>query len=151
MYTIGSVAIKLLLSASVLSTAVGMTHAQQTNSGEDDESVQETVIITGSRIPRDPNLGAPVPAQSIDTEAIVTSGEFSLVDVVNDIPALVNSTSSEQSIDTNIALGTNVLELRGLGSERTLTLIDGRRSVSGVEGSAAVDVSSIPAALVDRV
>ena len=147
-----SIAIKLLLSASVVSTAVGMAYAQETNSDEDDTSVQETVIITGSRIQRDPNLGAPVPVQSIDAEAIISSGEFSLVDVVNDIPALVNSTSSEQSIDSGtFALGTNVLDLRGLGSVRTLTLIDGRRSVSGVEGSAAVDISSIPAALVDRV
>lgn len=144
-------ATKLLLGASVLSTAVGVAQAQDNAAAEDETSVQETVIITGSRIQRDPNLGAPVPVQSIDAEAIVTSGEFSLVDVVNDIPALVNSTSSEQSIDSAFALGTNVLDLRGLGSARTLTLIDGRRSVAGVEGSAAVDVSSIPAALVERV
>jgi len=144
-------ATKLLVSASVLSTAVGMAHAQETESTGDDTSVQETVIITGSRIQRDPNVGAPVPVQSIDAEAIIQSGEFSLVDVVNDIPALVNSTSSEQSIDSAFALGTNVLDLRGLGSARTLTLIDGRRSVAGVEGSAAVDISSIPAALVERV
>lgn len=145
------IATKLLLSASVLSTAIGMAHAQEVDTGEDETSVQETVVITGSRLQRDPNLGAPVPVQSIDAEAIVQSGEFSLVDVVNDIPALVNSTSSEQSIDSAFALGTNVLDLRGLGTARTLTLIDGRRSVAGVEGSAAVDVSSIPAALVERV
>ena len=146
-----SLATKLLLSASVLTTAVSMAHAQDAETGEDETSVQETVIITGSRIQRDPNVGAPVPVQSIDAEAIIQSGEFSLVDVVNDIPALVNSTSSEQSIDSAFALGTNVLNLRGLGSARTLTLIDGRRSVAGVEGSAAVDVSSIPSALVERV
>ncbi|MHA7858825.1 MAG: TonB-dependent receptor domain-containing protein [Henriciella sp.] len=146
-----SLATKLLLSASVLTTAVSMAHAQDAETAEDETSVQETVVITGSRIQRDPNVGAPVPVQSIDAEAIVQSGEFSLVDVVNDIPALVNSTSSEQSIDSAFALGTNVLNLRGLGSARTLTLIDGRRSVAGVEGSAAVDVSSIPSALVERV
>ena len=142
---------KLLLSASVLSISFGIAQAQDAPSAEDETSVQETVIITGSRIQRDPNLGAPVPVQSVSSEDIVTSGEFNLVDVVNDVPALVNSTSSEQSIDSAFALGTSVLNLRGLGSARTLTLIDGRRSVAGVEGSAAVDIASIPASLVERV
>lgn len=144
-------ATKLLLSASVLSTSIGLAHAQDAPAADEETSVQETVVITGSRIQRDPNLGAPVPVQSVSSEDIVTSGEFNLVDVVNDVPALVNSTSSEQSIDSGFALGTSVLNLRGLGSARTLTLIDGRRSVAGVEGSAAVDISSIPNGLVERV
>ncbi|MEL7110430.1 MAG: TonB-dependent receptor [Pseudomonadota bacterium] len=118
----------------------------------DDDSVQQTIIVTGSRIARDPNVSAPVPVQSIGADEILTSGEFSLTDIVNDIPALTNSITSEQSIDSaDFALGTNVLDLRGLGSERTLTLIDGRRAVAGVEGSAAVDISSIPRSLVERV
>jgi len=126
-----------------------MTAAPVTTQAQD--VVVDEIIVTGSRIARDPNLAAPVPVQYISGDEISTSGEFSLVDVVNDIPALVGSTSSEQSIDSGFALGTNVLNLRGLGSNRTLVLIDGRRSVGGVEGSAAVDISSIPAAMVERV
>ena len=127
----------------MMTAAPAATYAQDVSA--------EEIIVTGSRIARDPNLSAPVPVQYITGDEISTSGEFSLVDVVNDIPALVGSTSSEQSIDSGFALGTNVLNLRGLGSNRTLVLIDGRRSVGGVEGSAAVDISSIPAAMVERV
>lgn len=134
----------------------GMTaNAQTTEPTSADET--DTIIVTGTRIARDPNDVAPVPIQSVDNEDIRISGEFSLSDVVNDIPALLTSTTSEQSIDTDgqggaaAALGTNVLNLRGLGAERTLTLIDGRRSVAGVEGSAAVDIGSLPSILVERV
>ncbi|MDH3442159.1 MAG: TonB-dependent receptor, partial [Gammaproteobacteria bacterium] len=47
--------------------------------------------------------------------------------------------------------GANVLNLRGLGSNRTLVLVDGRRHVGGVQGTASVDVGSIPMKLVERV
>ncbi|MEN7342008.1 MAG: TonB-dependent receptor plug domain-containing protein, partial [Pseudomonadota bacterium] len=111
----------------------------------------EEVVVTGSRIQRDPNTIAAQPVQSISSEDIKLSGEFSIADVVNDIPALLSSTTSEQSIDSAFADGANVLSLRGLGVNRTLVLVDGRRHVAGVSGTAAVDVGSIPMGLVERV
>jgi outer membrane receptor protein involved in Fe transport len=111
----------------------------------------DEIVITGSRIARDPNATAPVPIQSVDAEDIKLSGEFSLTDVVNDIPALIGSTTTESSVDSAFAAGANILNLRGLGSARTLTLVDGRRHVGGVSGSSAVDIGSIPAGLVERV
>ena len=103
-------------------------------------------MVTGSRIARDPNLTAPVPVQSVDNETILRSGELNIADVVNDIPALVSSLTAENS-DT----GANSLNLRGLGGERTLTLVNGRRHVSGFRGTQAVDTGTIPRALVERV
>ncbi|NHK28928.1 TonB-dependent receptor [Parvularcula flava] len=123
--------------------------AQDDDSAEADSG--DTITITGSRIARDPNTIAPVPVQSVDSEDIMLSGEFSLTDVVKDIPALNSSTSTESSIDSGFAAGANVLNLRGLGSARTLVLVDGRRHVGGVGGSSAVDIGSIPAGLVERV
>ena len=81
------------------------------------------------------------------------SGEFAIADVVNDVPALLSSVTSEQSIDAgaDFSDGANVLNLRGLGSNRTLVLVNGRRHVGGVQGSSAVDVGSIPMRLVERV
>lgn len=112
----------------------------------------EEVVVTGSRIARDSNLTGTNPIQSVTAEDIRSSGEFSLTDVVNDIPSLLQSISSEQSIDAaNTADGANVLNLRGLGAERTLVLVDGRRHVGGVQGSGAVDIGSIPPGLVERV
>lgn len=114
---------------------------------------EEVVVVTGSRIARDPNVAAPVPIQSVNAEAIAMSGASDISDVLNDIPALLSSGTSETSL-TDIAgapTGGAVLNLRGMGSERTLVLVDGRRHVSGVEGSSAVDVTSIPGQLIQRV
>ena len=113
---------------------------------QEEAAVQQTITVTGSRIPSDPNLISSVPVQSVDENAIRLSGEFNLADVVNDIPALISSTTAEQS-DT----GANALNLRGLGSERTLTLVNGRRHVAGFRGTQAVDIGTIPRLLVERV
>ncbi|MEX1252632.1 MAG: TonB-dependent receptor plug domain-containing protein, partial [Hyphomonas sp.] len=112
----------------------------------DSEARQETVTVTGSRIPADPNLTSSVPVQSLGEADIRLSGELNLADIVNDIPALVSSLTSENS-----ATGANELNLRGLGGERTLTLVNGRRHVAGFRGTQAVDIGSIPRALVERV
>ncbi|WP_026376938.1 TonB-dependent receptor domain-containing protein [Aestuariibacter salexigens] len=128
--------------------AAGPLQAQE--QAAEEESV-ERVVVTGSRIARDANLAAPSPVQSVSAEDIQASGEFSITDVVNDIPALFSSTTAESSVDDGAAVGTNVLNLRGLGAARTLTLVNGRRHVGGVQGSAAVDVGSIPLKLIKSV
>ena len=115
------------------------------------EGVIEEVIVTGSRIARDANLTGALPVQSMDADDISSSGEFSLADVVNDVPALLSSLTAEQSIDRAGRHGSNRLNLRGLGQSRTLVLVDGRRHVGGLQGSSAVDIGSIPQALVERV
>ena len=110
------------------------------------EASIEEVIVTGSRIARDPNLTGALPVQSLTAEDISSSGEFSLGEIINDVPALLTSLTSEQS-----ASGASRLNLRGLGQTRTLTLVDGRRHVGGAQGSSSVDIGSIPQALVERV
>lgn len=125
-----------------------------------DEETIDVIVVTGSRIGRDPNLGSPVPVQSVSSETIQLSGELDIADVINDIPALLGTTTGEGSVDgvfqdtpneDGTGVGQNVLQLRGLGTERTLVLVNGRRHVAGVEGSQAVDIGSIPAALIERV
>lgn len=113
----------------------------------------EEIVVTGSRIARDANLSGALPVQTVGSERIQMSGEFSLADVINDVPALLSSVTSENSIDAAAGFddGANVLNLRGLGVDRTLVLVDGRRHVGGLQGSSAVDVGSIPMKLVERV
>ena len=118
---------------------------------EENAAIQQTITVTGSRIPSDPNLISSVPVQSVDERAIKLSGEVNLIDVVNDIPALVSSMTSEQSDFAGEIPGGNALNLRGLGQERTLTLVNGRRHVAGFRGTQAVDVGTIPRSLVERV
>ncbi|TGY89229.1 TonB-dependent receptor [Marinicauda algicola] len=111
----------------------------------------DRIVVTGSRIARNPNVVAPVPVQSVDAEDITLSGDVNIVDVVNDLPALIGSSNTADNAGSQGLLGAATLNLRNLGTNRTLTLIDGRRHVPGVAGTAAVDVNTIPAALVQRV
>lgn len=111
-----------------------------------DSGVLQEVVVTGSRIPTDPNIVASTPVQFLDATDLRLSGEINLAEIVNDIPALVASTTAENSPS-----GANALNLRGMGSARTLTLVNGRRHVAGFRGTQAVDVGSIPRALVERV
>ena len=73
---------------------------------------------------------------SLDAEALTQAGSPDVVDVLRDVPALSTSTTSEGSIDGifSEAVGQSILNLRGLGSNRTLVLVNGRRHVSGVAG-----------------
>ncbi|WBQ09458.1 TonB-dependent receptor [Hyphomonadaceae bacterium ML37] len=129
-----------------MAAAPGLALAQEAEEPAAETRPADVVTITGSRIARDPNLVSPVPVQSLTAEALQLSGEVSLADVVNRIPALLSSTTAEQGLT-----GANALNLRGLGSVRTLTLVNGRRHVAGFEGDQAVDIGSIPRGLVERV
>ncbi|HEX8382370.1 MAG TPA: TonB-dependent receptor [Sphingomonas sp.] len=111
------------------------------------------VIVTGSRIAR-PEISAPNPITSFSVATLDQSGRTNLTDFLAQNPALLNSvTSADQSGSTAAfgAVGTNLLDLRGLGTNRTLVLIDGRRHVAGIPGSAAVDINTIPIDLLDRI
>ena len=136
------------MGASILAIAIAAPAFAQTDPSPSDE-----VVVTGTRIARDPNLTEPLPVQTVDAATFRLSGEPDLVDTLNDIPALLTATTAEGSIDGVFAAGVGqaILNLRGLGAERTLVLIDGQRHVGGVAGSAIVDITAIPAGLVDRV
>ncbi len=129
---------------------------------QEEQETLEEIVVTGSRIARDPNVGANVPVSSISSDAIQLSGDVDLSEVLNDMPALLGSNSGTNSVfgvfgtgsgETAGAaeVGESILQLRGLGVERTLVLVNGRRHVSGVAGSQAVDIGSIPQQLVERV
>lgn len=142
-----------VISSSVAAAVASLAAAVPQHLAAQEEMLLEEVVVTGSRLQRDPNAVSSQPITSLSAEDIAISGEFSISDVVNDIPALFNSSTSENSIDGNNgdADGTNILDLRGLGSARTLVLVDGRRHVAGSAGTQAVDVGSIPMKLIERV
>jgi len=149
--------LKLSGQALLLAAASAIPFAAHAQSEPDADVAQveeeQRIIVTGSRIARDPNIGAPAPVISLDAEALTQAGSPDVVDVLRDVPALSTSTTSEGSIDGifSEAVGQSILNLRGLGSNRTLVLVNGRRHVSGVAGEQAVDINSIPTALIERV
>ncbi len=116
-----------------------------------DQAQDDVIVVTGSRIER-PALEAPSPVTTIDAGAIESSGDVSLVDILNEVPALVGSVDNDDATAGGIgSTGLNTLNLRNLGSSRTLVLVNGRRHVGGSAGSAAVDVNTIPIDLVERI
>jgi len=136
--------------AAMLIVAPGLAMAQTATSDVQASEVEE-VVVTGSRIPR-PNLEQPTPVATISSEAIATSGTQDLGSIIAELPALSsNSTVRGNSDSFGDSGGLNFADLRSLGSARTLTLVDGKRHVGGDAGNAAVDLNSIPAALVERV
>lgn len=114
------------------------------------ESNSNAIVVTGSRIQR-PNLESPVPITSVTQEELSNQGQVSVGDALNDLPAL-RSTFSQQNSGRFIGTaGENFLDLRGLGTNRTLVLVNGRRFVTGAVGDFAVDVDNIPQDLIDRI
>jgi outer membrane receptor protein involved in Fe transport len=109
-----------------------------------------SIVVTGSRIRR-PNLESAVPITSVTTEELTSRGEVSLGDALNKLPAL-RSTFSQANSTTSIGTAAlSILDLRGLGTSRTLVLVNGRRVVTSQPGTFTVDVNTIPVDLIDRV
>ena len=124
---------------------------QGTTAADSDEG--QEVIVTGSRIRR-PDFSAPNPVTSVDEENIQQSGQTSLVEYLQGIPALTGSLDGGQTTATDGFVGStgiDLLNLRNLGVERTLVLVDGRRHVASLPETAAVDVATIPVGLIERV
>src|SRR3954469_11561583 len=101
---------------------------------------QEAIVITGSRIPQ-PNLTATSPVTVVNSAEARTTGTVRAEDLLNSLPQVFAGQSSTVS---NGASGTATLNLRGLGSQRTLVLVNGRRLVPGDPGSSAADINVIP-------
>jgi len=124
----------------------------QTPSTEESEEESTTVTVTGSRI-RSPNLEAAVPVTSITGESVFNQGQTNIGDTLNDLPQL-RGTFAQQNPGAGVGItGLNLLDLRGLGTIRTLVLVNGRRHVASdiLNNASSVDVATIPNDLLERV
>ncbi|MDY6949312.1 MAG: TonB-dependent receptor plug domain-containing protein, partial [Pseudomonadota bacterium] len=111
------------------------------------------VIVTGSRI-RQNAFDAPTPTVAFSAEAIERSGATNLTDFLRTMPALTSSQDDLQNTGSQGYIGStglNLLNLRNLGEERTLVLVNGRRHVAQLPETAAVDINTIPMDLIERV
>lgn len=143
------------MTASLLVAGLVPTAASAQDSVAEDEpaaDVQSQIVVTGSRIARDPNATAPLPISTITAETLTASGNTDATASLRQIPALISSGTAADSIERGAGgVGQATLNLRQLGANRTLVLVDGWRHVSGVAGQQTVDVSTIPNALIERV
>lgn len=132
--------------------------AQETTSGDTSAQAEgsppqpqgEEIIVTGSRIAR-PELEANVPIAAVPAEALEQDAAINVQDTLAELPQVGIGTSRTNSNFLTGANGVATVNLRNLGSNRTLVLVNGRRFVAGLAGSSAVDINNIPTDFIERV
>ena len=140
------------------STAPGTTSQQDTAPSAGNAGAASTepdvgdVVVTGSRIAR-PNLVSANPITSMQGEDFFKSGQVSIGDQLNQLPQLASTFSQSNSTRFLGTAGLNLLDLRDLGTQRTLVLVNGRRHVAGeiLNSGTSVDTNTIPTDLIERV
>lgn len=133
--------VALMGSTAVLAASL----AQASVSAQDDEEEIEEVVVTGSRIVRK-DLNSVSPLTITSSEDVKLSGHTRVEDLMNSLPQIE---AAQTAFISNGATGGASLDLRGMGTNRTLVLINGRRVQAGGLQT-AVDINQIPAALVKR-
>ncbi|MYH34031.1 MAG: TonB-dependent receptor plug domain-containing protein [Gammaproteobacteria bacterium] len=138
-----------------LALSIGVATAQEEAGDAEEEEALELadVRVTGSRLNRPPSeLSGNLIV--LDRDDIRASGELTLARVLRQLPQNVNATNETYGSElngSNNVTGASTVNLRGLGSESTLILVDGRRvGYSGLLGG-VTDISSIPLSMVDRI
>ncbi len=142
-------AVHAVLTGGALVATIGAAQAQQTTPApaSNDTQLQE-VIVTGSRIAV-PNEQSISPVTFVSAGQIQETGITRVEDLLNQLPQVF---ASQGSNVVNGSDGTATVNLRGLGAQRTLVLVDGHRLGPGDPGgTSASDVNMIPAALISSV
>jgi len=137
-------AIRASIGASLLLSVAMPLMAQDTT----EEAELEEVIVTGSLIKRADGFESSSPFVVATAADISATGISKIEDYLNSLPQL---DAGQNSYISNGASGTASLDLRGMGSSRTLTLINGRRMGGGSAYSSSADTNQIPTAMIERV
>ena len=114
----------------------------------------EEIVVTGSRVIRD-GYEAPTPVSVLGVEQLNNVAATNIADAVRQMPVFSNGVSGRTATAnlTSGAAGVNLLNLRGMGAQRTLVLLDGHRVINAslASGFTGVDVNSMPNGLISRV
>ncbi len=144
-------AVRLALAMSAASAGVcsGVAYAQD-DAAADDAATVGTVVVTGTRI-KQPNLTSISPVTAVSSETVKIEGVTRVEDLINNLPQAFADFGGNLS---NGATGAATVNLRGLGAQRTLVLVNGRRLMPGdpsQNGNATPDLNQVPAALIERI
>src|ERR1700721_2249243 len=153
-------AVASLTLTGAISTAVAEDQVvpQTARHPEKDEELAET-IVTGSRIPR-PELERLQPTTIIASQFLDRRAYTNVIDALNELPAFGQPDNSLVGAQSAFGAGQSFANLFSLGSQRTLTLVDGRRfvpanspSIFGATGNGGeqVDLNVIPTQLIDHI
>lgn len=122
-----------------------------TSASAQDASGAQRVEVTGSRI-LSTNALSPAPVQVLTSADIAASGAVNLQELILKNPVFGTpgiSHTNSNFITSSVGIAT--VDLRNLGSDRTLVLVNGRRYVAGQSSSATVDLNTIPTDFIERV
>ncbi|MEQ1547368.1 MAG: TonB-dependent receptor [Chakrabartia sp.] len=152
-YLVGTIFSTILLSNPSMAQAQAAAEATESS---------DAIIVTGSRIRRDP-LSEDSPIVLVDQAALARTGLSSVADILQHLPSSSGGLNSKVNNSGNlgnppdgggVGAGSAEIDLRYLSSKRTLVLVDGLRYVAGSSGSgipSTVDLNTIPANMIERI
>ncbi|WP_417485698.1 TonB-dependent receptor plug domain-containing protein [Maricaulis sp.] len=146
--TRGGLMVGAAMSAIMLASTTGL--AQQAGETPEATSQDDTIVVTGSRIRRT-NATTAIPTQIFTTNDIVESGTVDVGELLAAMPGVDADLSPENSELSIQNSGLSTVNLRGLGADRTLVLINGRRAVSNSGNGERVSLQTIPAGFVQSI
>ncbi len=152
MYKKTTIALSVLsaLLISPLATFNAVAAVQTAAQTEADTKNVERIAVTGSKIKRIAAV-APSPVVVIGAIELADAGVSNVNDFLAEMPSTVAGLNPENSNNYIYANGLNTTDLRGLGSSRTLVLINGRRFIGGSAGDNTVDLNNIATSMVERI
>lgn len=143
--------------AGLLTLAALPAYAQTAPAPQEQETQVDEIVVTGSRLRRE-NFDTPVPVATVDAEEFEKTAVGNALDVIEDIP-LVGFGSNSRGANDQFGANASFIDLFNLGTGRTLTLVNGRRFISGNQGTvfvpdnatgAQVDITALPPSLIAR-
>ncbi|RVT46216.1 TonB-dependent receptor [Rheinheimera sediminis] len=147
MFTNNKLSKAVRLAVAFGAASVAFTSVAQ-EAAEEEATDVERIEVTGSRIKRT-DLEGSLPITTIDRAAIDMSGQLSVTDLLRN--TTFNSFGSARTTSGNSAQGTSQINLRGLGANRTLILIDGKRVPKSPLTGSSQDLNQLPLAAVERI
>jgi len=131
-----------LLAGLSWSALTASAHAQEVS---EDPSAGEPILVTGSRIAKT-TFETATPVTVVSQAALEAKAPTSTADLIRDIPSLRPNQNNQQATD----VGASTFNMRSLGAQRTLVLIDGRRAMD-TSPTGGFDMNILPAPLIRRV
>ena len=111
-----------------------------------DEPLMEEVLITGSLLPKG-NYESNAPITTINAEQFEVSNAINIEQLLNTLPQILTG----EDRTSTFGFGWATADLRGLGTNRTLTLLDGKRLVPTFADGGTVDLNLVPPGIIERV
>src|SRR6202050_2692755 len=147
----------LAIAANVAGTCVLLAQTAPAPTAAPEMQLQE-VVVTGSRIPVPANISSTSPTTVVSSQEIQLQGHTDITDLINQLPQNIIGSNADFGNTSNPLTSTggfSTVDLRGMGPQRTLVLVDGRRLGAGdpstTNQNVAPDIDQIPAPLVERI